>query len=122
LRLGQVSQLAKCRTIMNGQVGKHFAVNLHTRLFQAMNELAIIEAILARRCIDAADPQGAEIALAVAAVAVGIKERFEHRLICPPKEQMFGANLALGKFQNFLMPPMGINLWSGTGHLCFLLP
>jgi hypothetical protein len=56
------------------QLGERFAVELDVGLRAAVDELAIAQAAFAAGCVDADDPQFAELALACAAIAEG--ERF----------------------------------------------
>jgi len=97
LRLGQIGQLREDPGIMDGNVGQHFAVNLHIGHFQAMYQLTVVEAIQPRRGIDAGNPQAAEIALAVTPIAKGVEERLEHGFVGPAIEPMLGAKLPFGE-------------------------
>src|SRR5215213_1454015 len=49
--------------LMNGQIGKHFAIELDRRQFQSMHELRIIQTVQASSSSDAHDPETAKIAL-----------------------------------------------------------
>ena len=86
-----------------------------------MNEAAVAEAIDARRGVDACDPQASEVTPAIATIAIGIKERLEHGFIGTAKKAVPGTKLALGKFKNFFVPFMGIDLRSRAWHSCFFL-
>jgi hypothetical protein len=97
---------------MDGKVGQHFAIHLNIGLLQAMNKLTVVQIVQAGSRIDTRNPEATEIALAIAAVAEGIEERLEHGFVGAAEKPMFGTKLAFGKFQNFFMPTMGINLWS----------
>ena len=57
---------------MHGEIGEDLAVNFDPGLVQAIDKSAIGQAEFTGRCVDALNPQGAEIALLGAAVAVGI--------------------------------------------------
>ena len=59
--------------------------------------------LLAHRGVDALDPQGAEIALAVLAVAVGVLERLLHRLLGDADGVLATAVKALGGLQDLLV-------------------
>ena len=58
--------------IGHGHVGQNLAVQLDVGLQQAGDELAVAQAERTDGGVDADDPQPAEIALAVVAVAVGV--------------------------------------------------
>ena len=57
---------------VSGHRGQDLAVQLDTGLAEAVHELRIGKAFQTRGGVDALDPQGAERALLVAAVAVGV--------------------------------------------------
>src|SRR5918992_5745758 len=67
---GSLGKPSKGLGIVHGDVGQHLAVELDARAAQAVHELAVRHALAARGRVDAHDPQPAEVALAVAAVAV----------------------------------------------------
>ena len=66
--------------LVDGEVGEDFAVELDAFLLHAADELTIADAVLAGSVVDAGDPEGAEVAFAVATVAVGIAEGFDDAL------------------------------------------
>ena len=78
------------------EIGEHLAVDLDARLVQAGDEPAIGQAEGAGRRIDPLDPQGAEIALALAAVAIGILAGLLDRLHGGAKHVLAPAIIALG--------------------------
>src|SRR5262249_62319018 len=57
------------------EIGQHLAVEVEPGELNAVHELRVGQAMLARAGIDALDPQGAEVAFAVASVSVGIAQR-----------------------------------------------
>src|SRR5260370_6547032 len=67
--LGLFDQGLKRRRFPHRQIGHDLAVDLDPGLQDAVHELRVGEAMLARRGVDALDPQAAERALLVAAVA-----------------------------------------------------
>ena len=81
-------------------------------LIQAMDELAVVETIQPCAGIDALDPQSAEVALAIAAVAVGVEQGLQHRFIGAAEEPVPGAELSFGKFENFLVSLSSVHLRS----------
>src|SRR5690606_13187603 len=70
--LCRCNQRTECFGLMNCNVGQNLAVNLNTSLGQTIDETAIGQALLTDSRIDALDPQSAERALAILAVAIGI--------------------------------------------------
>jgi hypothetical protein len=97
LRFGNIRQLGKRAGIMDSKVREHFAIYLHIRLLEAMNQLTIVQVIQACSSVNTGNPKPPEITLAIAPIAEGIEERLEHRFICATEETMLGAQLALGK-------------------------
>src|SRR5919112_4261867 len=67
---GGIGKSAERLGVAHGDVGQHLAVELDAGQLEAVDERAVAQAILARGGVDAHDPQAAEVALAVAAVAV----------------------------------------------------
>src|SRR5205085_5961485 len=64
--------LGEGRLIHHREIGKHLAIDLDVRLPQARHEGAVGHAELAHRGVDPRDPERAELALLLAAVAVGV--------------------------------------------------
>src|SRR3954451_134486 len=63
--------------VADGHVREHLAVELDAGRLQAVHELAVRHALLARRRVDADDPEAAEVALLVPAVPVGVRVSLE---------------------------------------------
>src|SRR4051794_10436988 len=61
--------------LVDGQLGEHLAVELDLRLAAPGDELVVREPLLAGGRVDPRDPEAAEDALLVLAVAVGVDER-----------------------------------------------
>jgi len=64
----------------DGEIGKHLAIHLNTRKREAVDKSPIGQAMFAHTGIDALNPQGAELALALAPVAIGVQHRAFDRL------------------------------------------
>src|SRR5260370_42062107 len=60
--------------LARGQIPHHLAVDSAARALEAVHELGIGEPRRARARVDALDPEGAEIPLLGAAVAVGVAQ------------------------------------------------
>src|SRR5829696_2066866 len=69
--------------VADGDVREHLAVDLDLSQLQAVHELAVRHALLARRRVDAHDPETAEVALLVAAIAVGVGVGLDEGLLGP---------------------------------------
>src|SRR4051812_9870593 len=97
---GGLSKSAERLSVADGDIGQHLAVELHLGQAQAVHELAVAHALLAGRGVDALDPQAAELALAVLAVAVGVGARLEQLLLRALVARMLLAAVALGPLEN----------------------
>src|SRR4051794_37735063 len=86
--------------VADGDVGEHLAVELDLGELQTVHELAVGEALLARRGVDALDPQAAELALAVLAVAVGVRARLEELLLRALVARVLLAPVPLGPLEH----------------------
>src|SRR3979409_2479245 len=86
--------------VADGDVGQHLAVELDLGQLQAVHQLAVAHALLAGGGVDALDPQAAELALAVLAVAVGVGARLEQLLLRPLVARVLLAAVALGALQH----------------------
>src|ERR1700758_3444657 len=65
----------------HGKVGENTPVDLDARRLQSLHETVVGQPVRARGGVDALDPEAAEVALAVLAVAVGIGHRVEDLLL-----------------------------------------
>ena len=74
--------------VVDGEVGKDFAVKLDTFLLQTSDELGIGKAEFAGSIVDASNPEGTKVALFVPAVAIRVAKRFDNAL--------FGETVAAG--------------------------
>src|SRR5919112_4492440 len=78
--LGKTSERLR---VADGDVREHLAVELDAGLLEAVHELAVAHALLARGGVDPHDPEAAEVALLVAAVAVRVGVRLDEGLLGP---------------------------------------
>src|SRR6185295_13919514 len=67
--------------VADGDVRQDLAVELDAGRLQAVHELAVRHALLARGGVDPHDPEATEVALLVAPVAVRVRIRLEQRLL-----------------------------------------
>src|SRR3954465_12878700 len=93
---GGLGKSAERLSVADGDVGQHLAVELDLGQAQAVHELAVAHALLARGGVDALDPEAAEVALAVLAVAVGVGAGLEQLLLGPLVARVLLAAVALG--------------------------
>src|SRR5262245_60576227 len=73
--LGLLHQGVEGGRLAGGEISHHLAVHGDAGLLDAGDELRVGEAMGAGAGVDALDPEGAEIALLVAAVAIGVLQR-----------------------------------------------
>ena len=62
--------------IVHGEVGKDLAVDFDTVLMESAHKLRVGKAFQAGSSIDTLNPEGAEVALLIAAVAIGVGQTF----------------------------------------------
>src|SRR4051794_1528528 len=92
---GALGKTSEGLGVADGDVGKHLAVELDLGELQAVHELAVRQPLLAGGCVDALDPEAAELALAVLAVTVGVGARLEQLLLGPLVARVLLAAVAL---------------------------
>src|SRR3546814_18152352 len=76
------------------QVREDLAVELDAGELQAVHEHRVGHAVLPHAGVDALDPQRAEVALAVAAVTVGVLQALLDRLHGEPEDVLAAAGIA----------------------------
>ena len=110
--LGLLGDDGERSRIGDRDVGERLAVELDPGLVHARHELVVREAVLPRRRVDADDPEAAERALLVLAVAVGIGERMLDLLLGVRVVRVLEAPVALRLLED--LPPL---LARGHGSL-----
>src|SRR3954463_14018548 len=85
--------------VADGDVGEHLAVELDLGQAQPVHQLAVAHALLAGGGVDALDPQAAELALAVLAVAVRVRAGLEQLLLGPLVTRVLLAAVSLGPLE-----------------------
>src|SRR5262245_5113253 len=78
---GRFHQASEGAGVVDRELGQDLAVDLDAGQPQALDETVVRHAVGAGGRVDARDPQLAEVALAVTAVAVGVLHRVEHLLL-----------------------------------------
>src|SRR4029077_11365501 len=81
-------QPSKGTAVAHGQVSQHFAVDLYSGLAEAVHQLAVGQPRLPRSGIDASNPELPHLALAAAAVAIGICEGVKDRFVCGAEQEL----------------------------------
>ncbi len=100
LHLGNDS--LECFGVVHSQVGEHLAVDFDTGLVQQTHQLRIAQTLDAGSSIDTLNPQCAEGALLVAAVAEGIGETFLPSVLGYGLNVLAGTKVTSGQAQDFL--------------------
>ena len=102
--------------IRRGEIGQVLAVDLDAGLVEAVDQLAVRDLVLPRGRVDARDPQAAEFALALLAVAVGVLPGALDGLARAAHELATRAPVALGLVENLLVPASLRDAALDTGH------
>src|SRR5690606_14552219 len=117
-RPGLFHKPLECRLVEHGDVGENLAINLDRSLLQAVHEHAVGHAVLAGCGIDAGDPQGAELALLGAAIAIGILSGAHHRFVGNAEYVAAAAAETLGGLQDLLVRLAGDDSTFDSWHGC----
>ena len=104
--------------VVEGEVGEHLAVDLDTSLMDEAHELAVGEILHAGSGVDTLDPERAEVALLVLAVAVSIGKTFFPGILGYGPYVLTAAEITAGEFQDFLTTCSGSNMVNRSWH-CF---
>src|SRR5918994_6474594 len=81
---GRLHELRERRRVVDGEVGERLAIQLDAGALQPMDQLRVREPVLARARADPGDPQPAELALAVTAVAICVLPPVQQLFLCHP--------------------------------------
>ena len=81
---------------MHRQVRQNTTIQTDISLFQAIDKSAITQAVSTRLGIDARDPKGAKLTLALTTVTVGILARLSNGLFSNPEYTATCAVVTLG--------------------------
>ena len=87
--------------IIDGEVSKNLAVDLNTGLVDKTHELAVAQILQTGGGIDALNPQSAEIALFILAVAISISKTLFPCILGNGPHIAAATVVTAGKFQNF---------------------
>ena len=88
--------------VVHGEVGEHLTVDLDTGLGELAHEDRVAQTFLTSGSVDTLDPQGAEVALLVTAITIGIGQSLLPCVLgyCP--NILAGTEVTAGKLQNVL--------------------
>ena len=84
--------------IAHSHVGKHLTIDRNICLAQGVDQPAVSSAVQSSGSVDAGNPQPAQVALAVAAIAVCEPQALKPGFVCSAVELGASAILPLGDF------------------------
>src|SRR3954453_12480599 len=116
---GAVGEASERLGVADGDVREDLAVELHLGQLQSVHEGAVGHAVLARGGVDARHPEPAEVALAVAPVAVPVLVRLEQRFLGPLVVRVGLAAEALGELEGRPALLLRVDGALDAGHLVF---
>src|SRR5476651_1843740 len=102
-RFGLFDDLAERGLVEHREVGEDLAIHVDDGLLQARHELAVRDTRLAGARVDASNPERAELALLVAAVAIGVLPRLHHRFLGDAVYVIAAAAETLGLVEDLLV-------------------
>jgi hypothetical protein len=101
---------------VHGDVREHLAVDLDAGLVQTVDDAAVRQPIQARRGIDTRDPQGAEFALVLPPVAVGVLSGLDDGLLGDAIDLAAGVVVTLRFAKNLLVTTPGRHATLNSCH------
>src|SRR6202034_641265 len=113
---GGIDESAERLGIADCDVGEDLAVELDPCQLEAVDQLRVGHPALARASVDAGDPQPAEVALAVAPVAVGVGIRLHQRFLGALVVRVRLAAEALGQLERRATLLLGVDRALDAGH------
>ncbi len=87
--------------VVEGEVGQDLAVDLDTSLVDEAHELGVRKVLHAGGGVDTLDPQSAEVALLILAVAVSVSQTLFPSVLGNGPYITAAAKVAAGEFQDF---------------------
>src|SRR6476660_873837 len=109
LGLDGVHDSGKCRLVVHSHVGQDFTVQFNRGFLQAVHECAVGHAVRTRSRVDTGDPQCAEHALLVAAVAVSVLASAHDCLLGNTVNLAAAATVAFSLVKNLLVTGTSCN-------------
>ena len=122
--LGLFDQGIKGHLIADGDVGQHLAVEADIGGLETLDEAAVADAGTAAGGVQADDPQSADLALLLLAIAVGVLPGVLDSVFGVAEELLLIAEVALGVLQDLLAALARRGGVCGTRHvvLCVFEP
>lgn len=105
--LGLFRQQGERGLVIDRDIGQNLAVDCHSSLIQAVDHSAVGQTAFTRGGIDACNPQGAELALPLAAVTVGILTGLDDALGSYAEDAVASTTMTLGLIDNFFVSGAG---------------
>src|ERR1700680_154788 len=93
--LGDLEQVGKARFIVHCELGEHLAVKRQPLFFETTHQTAIGQPFSTCGGVDTRDPERPEVAFSAPAIAEGVNERMQQRLVGGPICAPAGATEAL---------------------------
>ena len=121
MRSGLFGHGRKCLRIAHGEVGQDLAIHLDAGLVETVNQLAIGKTVEPSGSVDTGDPQTAEIALAVAAVPVGVDLSPIEGFLGGAEQATARPPIALGLFEDLFLALLGGDAGFYPWNGCFSL-
>lgn len=100
------------------KLAQYLAVYLNRFLGQAVDELRVADAVRSAACADTGYPQPSKVPLLVPAVAKSVLAAFHHLFVGGLEIAFFATPIALGPFQNLLVPLFGHRAALYSRHEC----
>src|SRR6267378_3472343 len=109
----------ECRGVLHGNIREHLAVESDARGFEAVNQLAVGQAVQAGGCADTLNPQAAVLAFLDAAVALGVTIGAIGGFLCGLVELALGEEKAFCPLEVLLAPctALGAAFYASHGFL-----
>src|SRR3990172_7210960 len=99
------------------EIGEHLPVEADAGGLQAVDQATVAGAVEPGGGVDTGDPQPAQVTLADSAVAVGIPQALEHRLVRPPEQSVARAPHPARHAKDLVVPAAGDDPTLGTCHV-----
>jgi hypothetical protein len=97
------ARAAKARFVENGQICQYLAVDLDLRFAEPVHESAVLHPEFPGRRVDTGYPETAELAFALATVAVSVLPGLHDRLLGDTVYVVAAAAVTFGQGENFLV-------------------
>src|SRR4029453_18444386 len=120
LGLRQCGQVAERLRVLHGELGEDLAVDFHAGDLEPVDQATVRDAVLARGRVDARDPELAELALALLAIAIGVLPTLVDGFARGLEQAMARAVVALRGLENPVAPLLRTGSAFDSRHRCLL--